>query len=134
MKLFDETPERNLFLWNALINGYAHSGRFMEVLDTFKMMLNESNVKPNDATFVSVLSAYSKLGALVLGKWVHVYAANNEYKQNAYVGNSLIDMYAKCGVITSAIEVFKEMNKKDLISWNTIINGLAICMVMDQTP
>ncbi|GJS16756.1 GDSL esterase/lipase-like protein [Tanacetum coccineum] len=103
-KLFDEMPERNIFSWNGLINGYAHNGRFLEVLDTFKMMLNESDVKPNDATFVSVLSACSKLGALELGKWVHVYAANNRYKQNPYVGNSLIDMYAKCGVITSAIE------------------------------
>ncbi|GKE67895.1 pentatricopeptide repeat-containing protein [Tanacetum coccineum] len=90
-KLFDEMPERNIFSWNGLINGYAHNGRFMEVLDTFKMMLNESDVKPNDATFVSVLSACSKLGALELGKWVHVYAANNGYKQNPYVGNSLID-------------------------------------------
>nr|GEV32127.1 pentatricopeptide repeat-containing protein At3g29230 [Tanacetum cinerariifolium] len=125
-KLFDEMPERNFFSWNGLINGYAHNGMFMEVLDAFKMMLNESDVKPNDATFVSVLSACSKLGALELGKWVHVYAANNGYEQNAYVGNSLIDMYAKCGVITSAIEVFREMNKKDLISWNTLINGLAM--------
>ncbi|GJZ16433.1 putative RNA-directed DNA polymerase [Tanacetum coccineum] len=80
-----EMPDRNFFSWNGLINGYVHNGMFMEVLDTFKMMLNESDVKPNDATFVSVLSACSKLGALDLGKWVHVYAANNRYKQNAYV-------------------------------------------------
>ncbi|XP_071689982.1 pentatricopeptide repeat-containing protein At2g20540 isoform X2 [Rutidosis leptorrhynchoides] len=125
-KLFNEMPERNFFSWNGLINGYAHNGRFLEVLDTFKMMLNESNVQPNDATFVSVLSACSKLGALELGKWVHVYAVNNGYKQNNYVGNSLIDMYAKCGMITSAVDVFNAMSNKDLISWNTIINGLAM--------
>ncbi|KAI3817357.1 hypothetical protein L1987_11147 [Smallanthus sonchifolius] len=125
-KLFNEMPEKNLFSWNGLINGYAHNNRFIEVLDAFKMMLNESNVQPNDVTLVSVLSACSKLGALELGKWVHLYAVNNGYKENAYVGNSLIDMYAKCGVITSAVDVFMGMNKKDLISWNTVINGLAM--------
>ncbi|KAK1416139.1 hypothetical protein QVD17_31927 [Tagetes erecta] len=125
-KLFDEMPEKNFFSWNGLINGYAHNNQFIEVIDTFKMMLNESNVQPNDATFVSVLSACSKLGALELGKWVHLYAVNNGYKDNKYVGNSLIDMYAKCGVITSAVDVFMGMSKKDLISWNTVINGLAM--------
>lgn len=125
-KLFEEMPKRNFFSWNGLIGGYAHNNKFPEVIDTFKFMLNESNVQPTDATLVSVLSACSKLGALELGKWVHVYASNNGYKQNAYVGNSLIDMYAKCGEITSAVDVFMEMDTKDLISWNTIINGLAM--------
>ncbi|KAI3730585.1 hypothetical protein L1987_61756 [Smallanthus sonchifolius] len=125
-KLFNEMPEKNFFSWNGLINGYAHNNQFIEVLDAFKMMLNESNVQPNDATLVSVVSACSKLGALELGKWVHLYAVNNGYKENAYVGNSLIDMYAKCGVITSAVDVFMGMNNKDLISWNTVINGLAM--------
>ncbi|KAI3817197.1 hypothetical protein L1987_10986 [Smallanthus sonchifolius] len=125
-KLFNEMPEKNFFSWNGLINGYTHNSRIIEVLDAFKMMLNESNVQPNDATLVSVLSACSKLGALELGKWVHLYAVNNGFKENAYVGNSLIDMYAKCGVITSAVDVFMGMNKKDLISWNTVINGLAM--------
>ncbi|CAI9296772.1 unnamed protein product [Lactuca saligna] len=124
--LFDEMPERNFFSWNALIGGYAHNSQFMEVLDTFKTMLNESNVQPNDATLAIVLSACSKLGALELGKWVHVYAQNNGYKDNTYIANSLIDMYAKCGVITNAIDVFRSMSKKDVISWNSVINALAM--------
>ncbi|KAJ6982173.1 hypothetical protein NC653_025324 [Populus alba x Populus x berolinensis] len=43
-----------------------------------------------------------------------------------YVGNALMDMYAKCGVVETAFDVFKSMDKKDLISWNTIIGGLAV--------
>ncbi|KAL9995144.1 putative tetratricopeptide-like helical domain superfamily [Helianthus debilis subsp. tardiflorus] len=95
-------------------------------LITFKMMLNESKrCRPNDATLVSVLSACSKLGALELGKWVHLYAVNNGYRDNTYVGNSLIDMYAKCGMITSAVDVFMTMSKKDLISWNTVYKRIS---------
>ncbi|KAG6759628.1 hypothetical protein POTOM_036112 [Populus tomentosa] len=38
----------------------------------------------------------------------------------------VMDMYAKCGVVETAFDVFKSMDKKDLISWNTIIGGLAV--------
>ena len=36
------------------------------------------DVKPNDATLVSMMSACSKLGDLELGKWVHLYLADLE--------------------------------------------------------
>ncbi|OVA09012.1 Pentatricopeptide repeat [Macleaya cordata] len=126
-KFFDEMTEKNVFSWNGLIGGYARKGRFSEVLGAFKRMLKESSdIPPNDATLVSVLTACSRLGALALGKWVHVYAVDNGYKQNIYVGNGLIDMYSKCGNIENAIEVFNCMNSKDLITWNSIIGGLAM--------
>jgi pentatricopeptide repeat protein len=89
-------------------------------------MLIEGNVRPSDATLVTVLSACARLGAIDLGKWVHLYAESNGYKGNLYVGNALIDMYAKCGTVENAVDVFKSMGTKDLITWNTIINGLAI--------
>lgn len=125
-KLFEEMPERNVFSWNGLIGGYARNGRFFQVLGSFKRMLSEGDVLPNDATLVTVLSACARLGALDLGKWVHVYAENIGYKRNVFVGNALIDMYAKCGIIDNALDVFKSMDNKDLITWNTIICGLAM--------
>ncbi|KDP29416.1 hypothetical protein JCGZ_18337 [Jatropha curcas] len=125
-RLFEEMPERNIFSWNGLIGGYARNGHFFEVLISFKRMLIDGNVIPNDATFVTVLSACSRLGALDLGNWVHVYAWGHGYKGNVYVGNALMDMYAKCGVVENAIDVFKSMVKKDLISWNTMVGGLAV--------
>nr|GMD01031.1 pentatricopeptide repeat-containing protein At3g29230-like [Ipomoea batatas] len=125
-RVFEAMQERNIFSWNGLIGGYAHNGHFLEVLDAFKRMLTESDVQPNDATLVNVLSACARLGALDMGKWVHAYAESIGYIDNIFVGNGLIDMYAKCGVVRNAIDVFKSMDKKDLISWNTIINGVAV--------
>ncbi|GAB4842542.1 hypothetical protein Ancab_012516 [Ancistrocladus abbreviatus] len=125
-RLFETMPERNVFSWNVLTGGYVRHGYFSEALSAFKRMLVESDVCPNDATLVAVLSACSRLGALDLGKWVHVYAQNIGYKGNLYVENALIDMYAKSGLIENATDVFKGMEKKDLISWNTMIGGLAM--------
>ncbi|KAF8021350.1 hypothetical protein BT93_G1706 [Corymbia citriodora subsp. variegata] len=124
--MFEEMPERNIFSWNGLLGGYALTGNFLRVLATFKRMLIEGTVSPNDATLMTVLSACARLGALDLGKWVHVYAESHGYGRNTYVVNALIDMYAKCGTVENALNVFVNMSTKDLISWNTIINGLAI--------
>ncbi|XP_030495414.2 pentatricopeptide repeat-containing protein At2g20540 isoform X2 [Cannabis sativa] len=125
--LFEEIPGRNVFSWNILVGGYARKGRFFDVLKCFKRMLIEvDNVCPNDATLVTVLSSCSRLGALDLGKWIDVYARSIGYKGNVFIGNALIDMYAKCGMIENSIEVFKAMEMKDLITWNSIICALAI--------
>lgn len=124
--LFEKMPERNIFSWNGLIGGYARDERYSEVLSTFNRMLKKSNVIPNDATLVTVLSACAKLGALELGKWVHTYSERIGYKENLFVNNCVIDMYAKCGCLHDAIDKFDDMGRKDLISWNTIINALAV--------
>ncbi|XP_057419954.1 pentatricopeptide repeat-containing protein At1g08070, chloroplastic [Lotus japonicus] len=125
-KVFEEMPERNVYSWNVLIGGYARNGRFSDALEAFKQMLVEGDVVPNDFTLVAVLLACSRLGALDMGKWVHVYAESIGYKGNMFVGNALIDMYAKCGVIESAVDVFNCLDRRDIISWNTMINGLAM--------
>ncbi|KAL8463462.1 hypothetical protein ACS0TY_034202 [Phlomoides rotata] len=125
-RLFAAMQDRNIFSWNGLIGGYAHNGRFNEVLDAFQRMLKEPDVQPNDATLVNVSSACARLGDLDYGKWMHKYAIDNGYRGNVYVCNGLIDMYAKCGLVECAMDVFKSMDKKDLISWNTIINALAV--------
>lgn len=124
--LFEEMPKKNIFSWNSLMSGYAHNGCLPEVLTTFKRMLTEGDVAPTDATIVTVLSATARLGALDLGMWIHVYAYNTGYSQNLYVCNALIDMYAKCGLVDNAIGIFTNMKTKDLVSWNTVINALAV--------
>ncbi|XP_031505505.1 pentatricopeptide repeat-containing protein At1g08070, chloroplastic-like isoform X1 [Nymphaea colorata] len=125
LKVFEAMPERNLFSWNGMLGAYANSNRFQDVLNLFRQML-ESKLQPNDASLVIVLSACARLGALDTGKWVHSYANNNGFKNNLYVDNGLVDMYAKCGSLETAICIFDEMPKRDAISWNAMIGGLAM--------
>jgi len=40
-----------------------------------------------------------------------------------FVGNSLADMYAKCGSIEDAWRVFNEMPSRNVVTWTTMVLG-----------
>ncbi|PKA66028.1 Pentatricopeptide repeat-containing protein [Apostasia shenzhenica] len=127
-QVFDEMPVRNLVTWNSVINGYAMNGRPNEALTLIRHMLDEgdSSTKPDGFTMVSLLSACAELGALVLGRRAHVYLFKTGLDQNPHVGNVLIDLYAKCGRVLEARKVFDEMSLKTVVSWTSLIVGLAV--------
>ncbi|KAK9134392.1 hypothetical protein Syun_013722 [Stephania yunnanensis] len=124
-RLFDEMPQRSLVSWNGMIAGYAQNGFFKEALEIFREM-QLKGVNPNYVTLVSVLPAIARLGALELGKWVHAYAKKNKMEVDDVLGSALIDMYAKCGNIGKAVQLFHKLPQKNTITWSTIIGGLAM--------
>jgi len=125
-RMFEVMPDRDVVSWTTVISGYAWSERFSEAIEVFSLMLRDREVTPNEATLVSMLRACSLMGALRLGKWVHAYLFRNCIGVDTIVGNALIDMYAKCGEMGMALEVFNKLKCKDLVSWCTIIGGMAV--------
>ncbi|KAL5710941.1 Pentatricopeptide repeat-containing protein [Ranunculus cassubicifolius] len=124
-ELFDEMPQRSIVSWNGMIAGYAQNGFFKEAVEVYREMQMRDEC-PNYVTLVSVLPAISRLGALELGKWVHLYAEKNDIKLDDVLGSALIDMYSKCGSIEKALQVFKRVRRRNVITWNAIIGGLAM--------
>lgn len=124
-KLFNQMPERDFVSWTAMIDGYLQANRYKEALEIFREM-QVANIRPDKYTMVSILTACANLGALDMGEWVRVYIDKNKIKTDVCVGNALIDMYAKCGSIESALEVFEKMTTRDKFTWTAMIVGLAI--------
>ncbi|XP_047332387.1 pentatricopeptide repeat-containing protein At2g22410, mitochondrial [Impatiens glandulifera] len=124
-KLFDEMPEKDVVPWNAMINGYVQGHNFKEALSLFQEMLC-SDVKPDEVTMVSCLSASSQLGALDMGIWIHNYIKKQMLSLNVALGTALVDMYAKCGNIPKALDVFDEMLVRNSLTWTVIVDGLAL--------
>jgi pentatricopeptide repeat protein len=127
-RVFDEIPvrERNLVSWNSMLNGFAANGRPNEVLTIFREML-DVDFMPDGFTMVSVLTASAEIGALALGRRVHVYLTKVGLVENSHVGNALIDLYAKCGGVEDARRVFEEMGTaRTVVSWTSLIVGLAV--------
>ncbi|KAL8097536.1 hypothetical protein AgCh_030601 [Apium graveolens] len=125
LEMFNEMPERSVVSWNSMISGYAQNGFYKEAIEMFRKM-QLGDVSPNYVTLVSVLPAVSRLGALELGKWVHIYALRNEIEIDEVLGSALVDMYSSCGSIVEALQIFKSLQHKNVITWNAMINGFAM--------
>eukprot|EP01018_Ginkgo_biloba_P009787 Gb_07730 [translate_table: standard] len=125
LEIFQTMPERDVVSWNAMVAGYVHGKHFHEALELFQRM-HLTGVKPNAVTFASVLPACAGLSALKKGKEVHDNIIRSLIQRNVFVGNALVDMYAKCGSIENARNVFDKMPERNFISWNAMIGGYAM--------
>ncbi|CAI0380894.1 unnamed protein product [Linum tenue] len=115
---------KNLVSWNAMIAAYEQNNIGRLAIKLFRRMLCE-RVEYDHITLVSVISACSSLGALGTGKWLHQLVKKQELETNVSVSNALIDMYAKCGSIELAEDVFEKLPGKTVVSWTSIISALA---------
>eukprot|EP01018_Ginkgo_biloba_P007395 Gb_14172 [translate_table: standard] len=122
-QVFDKMCRRDVVSWNAMIAGYALDGDAKEALVLFNQM-QLGKVKPNSVTMLSVLPACYRLGALQQGKRIHGYTIRHGFESD-FVLTALIDMYAKCGSIDYARQVFNKMPTKDVVLWNAMIGGYA---------
>eukprot|EP01018_Ginkgo_biloba_P010582 Gb_16515 [translate_table: standard] len=123
-QVFDRMPNHGVVSWNAMVAGYAQSGHCEESLNVFCWM-QQAGVKPNPFTFGSALSACATLVALEHGKRIHTYIVKTGFESDVFVGSALVDMYAKCGSIENASDVFNRMSKRNVVSWTVMIAGYA---------
>ncbi|KAJ7532424.1 hypothetical protein O6H91_13G002800 [Diphasiastrum complanatum] len=123
-KVFNNMHERNVVSWNALIAGYAYEGLCMEALDLYEQMKQEG-MQPDNVTYVVLLKACARVASLEQGKQLHSDIIASGLENDASVGNTLVDMYAKCGCIEMACEVFNKINERNVVSWNAMIGGYA---------
>lgn len=124
-RIFNMMPSKNVVSWNAIITGYAHASCFNEVLVLFEDM-QDAKVKPDNCTFVNVLSACARVGALSQGEWIHAYIDKNRIEIDGFIATALVDMYSKCGIIEKAMKIFRNTLRKDVSTWNSMISGLSI--------
>lgn len=125
LKVFDDMPERNVATWNSFVAGFVKKDQVFEALETFRKMQTEE-VGFSWVTLTTVLSVCTRLTALYFGREVHGQIIKSAEEPDVLVLNSLLDMYAKCGIMEYCKKVFDGMTSKDLTSWNTLINGYAI--------
>ncbi|XP_026446551.1 pentatricopeptide repeat-containing protein At3g22690-like [Papaver somniferum] len=125
LEIFYKMPYKDIISWNALLAVLNQCSYFNEALSIFLDMLR-ANVRPNKLTLVSMLSACANAGAFDLGQWIHAYIDRNNIETDNHLLSSLIDMYAKCGSIEIAVELFAKVQNKDLLIWSIMIRGLAM--------
>ncbi|KAL2344144.1 hypothetical protein Fmac_005429 [Flemingia macrophylla] len=124
--VFEQLPVRDVISWNTLITGYAQNGLASEAIDAYNMMGECRTIVPNQGTWVSILPAYSHVGALQQGMKIHGRLIKNCAYLDVFVATCLIDMYGKCGRLEDAMSLFYEIPRETSVPWNAIISSLGI--------
>ncbi|KAM7271081.1 hypothetical protein ACFE04_030295 [Oxalis oulophora] len=120
-KLFDSMPRKNVVSYTTMITGYVQAGESEDGLRIFSQMLSDSSERPNEGTFVTVLSACSDLAGLTEGRQIHQFISKTVYQNSQFVVSALIHMYSKCGELSTARRMFDDISQRDLVAWNGMI-------------
>ncbi|KAF2533708.1 hypothetical protein F2Q70_00032170 [Brassica cretica] len=93
-------------------------------LSVFREMLSRG-IEPDRFLVTTALTACAQAGALTQGKWIHELLEKKWVESDVFVGTALVDMYAKCGCLEKAMEVFEKLSKRNVFSWAALIGGYA---------
>ncbi|CAN6207604.1 unnamed protein product [Urochloa humidicola] len=120
--VFDGAAARDVVVWNSMIAAYAQNGRPVEALALCRGMAAEG-VAPTIVTLISAISAAAYAAVLPRGRELHGYGLRRGFGLQDKLKNSLLDMYAKSGLVRVARVLFEQLVHRDLISWNSMICG-----------
>ncbi|KAM3192586.1 hypothetical protein ACQJBY_069666 [Aegilops geniculata] len=108
-RAFAAAPERNVTMWTALISGHGQHGLVREALALFDEMTRDG-FRPNDVTFLAVLSACAH-GGLVDEGLRHFSSMPSDYgltPKGAHYA-AVVDMLARVGRLRDAYELVKNL-------------------------
>ncbi|CAI0438257.1 unnamed protein product [Linum tenue] len=116
--------------------GYLHDPEVVAVLvelygkygnmQLARVMLRSDGNKPESVSLSRLFSLSATQPSLVSGKILHACAVKTGYENDVFVANSIITMYAKCGSLEDAHQIFNDINCHDLMSWNALISGYSL--------
>ncbi|GLT82719.1 hypothetical protein SLE2022_010770 [Rubroshorea leprosula] len=123
--VFEQVRYRNPFLWTALVRGYSVQGFVKESVFLYGCMRREG-IGPVSFTFTALFKACSEILDVNLGRQIHAQTILvGGFASDLFVGNTMIDMYVKCGCLDSGRKLFDEMPERDVISWTELIVAYA---------
>ncbi|CAL5211215.1 unnamed protein product [Lathyrus oleraceus] len=122
-KVFDRMREKNVVTWTLMITRLAQFGFHGDAIGLFLDMLVSSGYVPDRFTLTGLISVCAEIEFLSFGKELHSWVIRSGLALDLCVGCSLIDMYAKCGLIRDSRRVFDGMVDHNVMSWTALING-----------
>lgn len=125
MAIFDAMPDKTVVSWTVMISGYSMAGRYSDAVELFRRM-QINDFEPDEVSIVSIIPACIHLGRFELGKWIHAYAERHNLLIKPIICNALIELHCRCGSIEQALQLFDQMPQRDVISYSTMIWGLAM--------
>nr|XP_016461487.1 PREDICTED: putative pentatricopeptide repeat-containing protein At1g68930 [Nicotiana tabacum] len=132
-KVFNLMPKRDGVSWNLIISGYASQGLCIDALKAYKLMLEDGRMSLNRITFSAVIILSSDNDWIRMGRQIHGQIKKCGFEEYVFVGNPLVDMYAKAGFIYEAEKVFSELPERNMVMYNTMIMGFLRCGMVRES-
>ncbi|PIN20517.1 hypothetical protein CDL12_06803 [Handroanthus impetiginosus] len=126
-QIFNEMKDRNVISWTSIITGFAKHGFAERAVDLFKQML-EFGVKPNEVTYIAVLSACSHAGLIEEG-WRHFDSMYKEHRIRPRMEHfaCMVDVFGRSGLLHKAIEFIDSLPfTADALVWRTLLGACRV--------
>ncbi|XP_072965120.1 pentatricopeptide repeat-containing protein At2g27610-like [Typha angustifolia] len=123
-RVFQKIGNPDIVSWSAAISSYFQNGFDLRSIN-FLSQMHMRGYTPNEYALSSALSSCASLTLLDQGRQFHCLSLKLGCDLDICTGNSLINMYSKCGCIKDARLAFDVMCTHDITSWNSLIHGYA---------
>ncbi|KAH7373422.1 hypothetical protein KP509_17G054900 [Ceratopteris richardii] len=123
--LFRKLSNPSIYTWEAIISAHSKLGHYERSIHLYHELIN-TKMKPNEYIHVSVLKACANLTDLTGGNLIFLYIVEDELENDPFIGNTMMDIYVKCGCLEDAHKVFRGLGHRDAVSWNVLILGYAM--------
>eukprot|EP01018_Ginkgo_biloba_P025063 Gb_18263 [translate_table: standard] len=77
------------------------------------------------AHYGRLLQRCVQINSLPEGKAIHARMIKLGFELETFLGNSLVNMYSKCGSLDDACKIFENIPERNVVSWNVMIAGYA---------
>ncbi|KAM1059074.1 hypothetical protein ACFX11_024141 [Malus domestica] len=144
--VFNEMEDWNVISWTSMITGFAKHGYAAAAVEMFNKML-EAGIKPNEITYIAVLSACSHAGLVDEG-WKHFKEMQKKHgvvpRMEHYA--CMVDLLGRSGSLVEALEFINSMPfTADELIWRTFLGACrvhgnielgkhAAKMIIEQNP
>ncbi|KAH7441550.1 hypothetical protein KP509_03G043000 [Ceratopteris richardii] len=122
-EVFKSLATQDTVCWNALLAGFSEQGCSKEALETFVKM-QQTGVPGDVVTYLCGLKACGNRGNISMGKQIHAEVVRKGLESDLTICNILVDMYARCGLLLTAMAVFQKLPSPEIVSANTLLGGL----------
>ncbi|KAI5084963.1 hypothetical protein GOP47_0001132 [Adiantum capillus-veneris] len=132
-QVFSMLPDKDVIAWTTLIAGYADYGHGEEALKALEEMLSDG-ISPNAITFMCSLKACGSLEAADKAEKLYEEVEKEGLlERDLFVGNTVVDMYGKCGLLSKAQSIFNKLPVRNVVVWNTLLAAYATNGCSEET-